>query len=109
MIAAAPDTSETPWDRLVDLAPGTVITAADGRRVPLTSGGAGVWSPFAVSATVRAVRFSTGGVAQIGTVPLASCSNMRPRSGSAQADIDAARAEGYAAAKAAAAEAVGGI
>ena len=109
MITAAPDTAATPWDRLVDLAPGTVITAADGRRVPLTSGGTGVWSPFAVSPTVRAVRFSTGGVAQIGTVPLAACSNMRPRSGPAQADIDAARAAGYAAAKANATKAVGGI
>lgn len=79
MLAALPDAPGTPWDQLLDLAPDAIITAVDGRQIPLRSGGQGVWSPFAVSASLRAVRFSTGGVAQIGTVPLASCRNLRPR------------------------------
>lgn len=79
MLPAEPDGAATPWDQLVDLAPSTVITATDGSRITLVSGGSGVWSPFASSPTQRAVRFTTGGVAQIGTVPLSSCSNMRPR------------------------------
>ncbi len=88
VITAAPDTAATPWDVLLDLRAGCAITASDGRAVPLRSGGAGVWSPFATDTTRRAVRFSSGGIAQLGTVALADCSNMRPRADPG-ADYDA--------------------
>lgn len=68
MFPALANTPSTPWDQLIDVPIGTDLTTADGRLVPLKSGGIGLWSPFATSATSRAVWFSTGGVTQLGTV-----------------------------------------
>jgi hypothetical protein len=69
-----------PWDQAVDLAIGTPIWAPDG-KTPLTKVAnslTGVRSPFAVSATMRLVRITTGGVLQGGLVATTACKNMRP-------------------------------
>ena len=79
MLTYAPDTAETPWDQLVDLKDGTVITKADdGAKIPLRAGGRGVVSPFATDSAHRAIRFTTGGIAYLGVVGIADCENLRP-------------------------------
>jgi hypothetical protein len=69
-----------PKDQLVDLAIGVQCYREDGKTplVKIASGGSGVWSPFATSATQRAVDISTGGVTQAAVVNLADCKNLRP-------------------------------
>ncbi len=69
-----------PWDQAVDLAIGTQVYAPDGKTPLVKVGNAltAVRSPFAVSATMRLVRITTGGVLQAGIVATAACKNMRP-------------------------------
>ena len=71
-----------PWDQAVDLAIGTQVYAPDGTTplVRVSNTLTGVRSPFAVSATRRLVRITTGGVLQAGIVATSACANMRPYS-----------------------------
>lgn len=69
-----------PKHQLVDIAVGTQLYAVDGKTplVKLSSGGTGIQSPFATSATQRLVRVSVGGVIQGAIAALAACKNLRP-------------------------------
>ena len=87
--------------KLVDLAIGAQLYRLDGTTplVKLSSGGMGLWSPFASGAN-RAVQISTGGVVQLALVRTADCTNVRPAS--AAVDDEAAFNAGVDAAVAAA-------
>ena len=64
--------------KLVDLAIGAQLYRLDGTTplVTLSSGGTGLWSPFA-SGSNRAVQISTGGLVQLALVRAADCANVR--------------------------------
>ena len=91
-----------PKHQLVDIAVGTQLYATDGKTplVKLSSGGTGIGSPFATSATQRLVRVSVGGIIQGAIVATAACANLRPIA--APADTKAAWNDGVTAASTAA-------
>ena len=88
-----------PRDQLADLPLGTQLYRLDGTPlVKLSSGGQAVWSPFATSATRRAVRISTGGVVQLALVASGDCRNLRPANTATPQQLAGAFNEGVSAA-----------